>query len=169
MKVLTIIFGLVFFSHSVQSQIITLTNPHPDSVNQYNEIGRNGLFVETCSKPLEDERMATGYYINEKREGVWMVVEHTRKKPRILIDVTFKDDKMNGVMNVYQKGKLKEQHSFVNDKLSGSSRFFSKSGKLIGIAKFSDDKFVRMEYDTRSKELPVLSIGQSYFIPHCFK
>lgn len=112
-----------------------------DSLNQVTDRGlRQGVWVEFCNFNFDASYYGhlIGTYSNGQKNGLWQLFF----KDELQAEGYFKDDKLEGGVNVYIKGKIRYHMNFVRDKLEGDSRTFSKQGKLLSIHTYRQGKLI---------------------------
>lgn len=114
-----------------------------DSLNQTNLSGlRQGLWVEFCDFHSNSSYYGhlIGNYSNGTKNGLWQFFY----KDELRAEGYFKEDKLEGGVYVYIKGKIRYHMNFATDQLEGDSRVFSKQGRLLGIYTYHKDRLINV-------------------------
>lgn len=73
--------------------------------------------------------VATGYYVNQKKEGEWSYYSHENGK--LILVEEYKDGKANGTSKLYyDTGMLMMERQMVNDQMEGHAKTYYPSGAL---------------------------------------
>lgn len=73
--------------------------------------------------------IATGYYVNQKKEGVWYYYSHEDGK--LILEEENKNGKANGASKVYyESGMIMMERQMVNDLMEGHAKTYYPSGAL---------------------------------------
>ena len=104
----------------------------------YDEQGRlkaTNLFDKSGEKALNKTYaengtlIATGYYLNQKKEGVWQYF--SRDNGKMILEEDNKDGKAHGTSKVYyETGTLMMERQFVDGLMEGHAKIYYPSGAL---------------------------------------
>lgn len=96
-----------------------------------NEFDKSGERALNKTYAPNGRMIATGYYVNQKKEGEWRYFDKDSGQLLLVEDNT--DGKVNGWSRLYNpnNGKLAEETQYVNGVPEGQCRKFSDTGTLL--------------------------------------